>query len=180
MGVGRADVSSDGLSCSNTSVSSQHCSFCSRWSENLSLFCTLVLCEHTLDSLATACPSAHTACAVNFPPCLYRLEPCARLYLCMRSPRPTQVLFKGILHHRKRSSYVTVWASRGLRGGFVAVNTSIIVLRSFLYFCEKFCCDAHIQMSFKAPGLIQSKCFCRFSERERHKDGLAHGRNQCH
>lgn len=82
------------MTCSNPSVSSQHCLFCSRWSENLSLFSTLVLCEHALDSLAAVCPSAHTACAVNFPPCSYELEPCARLDLCMRSPRPTQVLIK--------------------------------------------------------------------------------------
>lgn len=86
--------------------------------------------------------------------------------------------YKGILHHSKRSSYLRAWASRGLIGGFVAVNTSIILLCLFLYFSGKFCCDAHTQMSFKASGLIGWRCFCSISERARHKDER-HERKQC-
>lgn len=73
----------------------------------LVLVCTLVLCEHALNSLATACPSAHTAWAVNFPPCLYELEPCGRLYRDVQ-PETHSGAYKGILHHSKHSCYVSL------------------------------------------------------------------------
>lgn len=76
--------------------------------------------------------------------------------------------YKGILRHSTQPSYVIIRASRGLRGGFCSRQRLRQILPwPFLYSCEKFCRDARIQMSFKAPGFIRSRCFCSFSERWR-------------
>lgn len=101
-------------------MSSQDLSFCWQWTQSLSLF-VLLCCVSMHLSAWRQCPvSAHTAHAVNVPPCLCGLELCARSHLCMQPLGPPQVLINAS-STTISNSFIIFSALRGLRGGCVAI-----------------------------------------------------------